>query len=111
MEFQHYTEGQLWRVVQINGKGLGAIAKTDISKGPNLTVIGINENIINTNEITGTLILRDKPLFIIPNEVHTDDPDTLNTFLKGNFPGIFLSLQMQRLLSAIFYTFLLPKMN
>ena len=83
MEFQHYTEGQLWRVVQIKGKGLGAIAKTDISKGPNLTVIGINKNIMNTNEITGTLILRDKPLFIIPNEVHTDDPDTLNTFLKG----------------------------
>ena len=48
-----------------------------------MTVIGINKNIINTNEITGTLILRDKPLFIIPNEVHTDDPDTLNTFLKG----------------------------
>ena len=78
MEFQHYTEGQLWRVVQIKGKGLGAIAKTDISKGQNLTV---EKN--NNDEITGTLILRDRPLFIIPNEVHTDNPDTLNTFLKG----------------------------
>ena len=80
MEFQHYTEGQLWKVDEIEGKGLGAIAKTDISKGLKLTV---EKN--NNNEITGTLILRDRPLFVIPNEVHTDNPDTLNKFLKGIF--------------------------
>ena len=44
MEFQHYTEGPLWRVDQIEGKGRGAIAKTDISKGLNLTVKKINKN-------------------------------------------------------------------
>ena len=50
MEFQHYTEGPLWRVVQIEGKGRGAIAKTDISKGLDLTVKQINKN--NKNGIT-----------------------------------------------------------
>ena len=44
MEFQHYTEGPLWRFDQIEGKGRGAIAKTDISKGLNLTVKKINKN-------------------------------------------------------------------
>ena len=76
MEFQHYTEGQLWKVCEIEGKGLGAVAKTHISKG---LMLKIQKK--NYNEITGTLILRDQPLFIIPNEVHTDNPETLNTFL------------------------------
>ena len=85
--------------MEIEGKGLGAIAKTDISKGLKLTV---EKN--NNDEITGTLILRDRPLFIIPNEVHTDNPDTLNTFLKGF--ALLSSLDF----FTFFYTYLtLPK--
>ena len=53
MEFQHYTEGPLWRVDQIEGKGRGAIAKTDISKGLNWTVQKINKiNKIKINRDT-----------------------------------------------------------
>ena len=69
MEFQHYTEGQLWRVVQIKGKGLGAIAKTDISKGQNLTVEKNNNDecmlAYNFERVRLVLKIRDRPLLSI----------------------------------------------
>ena len=33
MESQLYTEGELWKIVSIEGKGAGAVAKADIRKG------------------------------------------------------------------------------
>ena len=30
---QPYTEGELWKLVEIEGKGVGAVAKTYIKKG------------------------------------------------------------------------------
>jgi len=45
-----FTSGELWRVEPISGKDEGIVAKCDIKKG--------------------SLILQDKPLFIVPPEVH-----------------------------------------
>ena len=34
MEFENcYSEGKLWKVVSIEGKGLGVVAKENIGKG------------------------------------------------------------------------------
>ena len=78
MESQDYTEGELWKIVTIEGKGVGAVAKANISKGS-----GRDMKKIYSGDFSGSLILRDKPLFIIPNQVHTKNPESLNTFLKG----------------------------
>ena len=43
-------EGVLWKVVDIEGKGKGVIAKVDIE--------------------AGTLIVEETPIFIIPREIH-----------------------------------------
>ena len=57
-----FCEGPLWKVVNIPGKGQGVVAKSSIPKG--------------------TLILQDSPLFIVPNSVHTDNPEDLNSYLE-----------------------------
>ena len=61
MSSKSYTEGDLWKVVEIEGKGQGVIAKDCIEPG--------------------TLILEDSPLFIVPDKVHTKDPNTLDEYL------------------------------
>ena len=53
----NYQEGVLWKVTAIDGKGEGVIAKTDIPPG--------------------TLVVEDKPLFIVPSHVHTDYSNTV----------------------------------
>ena len=50
-----YREGLLWKVVSIEGKGEGVIAKSDIAPG--------------------TLIVEDIPLFIVPEDVQTKNPE------------------------------------
>ena len=62
----NYQEGVLWKVTAIDGKGEGVIAKTDISPG--------------------TLVVEDKPLFIVPSYVHTEDSSTVRyLYLTLNF--------------------------
>ena len=58
------SEGLLWRVTTIDGKGQGVIAKTDIA--------------------SGTLVVEDKPLFVVPRHVHadTDHPNTVSTYIS-----------------------------
>ena len=53
----NYQEGVLWRVTAIAGKGEGVIAKADIPPG--------------------TLVVEDKPLFIVPSHVDTEDINTV----------------------------------
>ena len=53
----NYQEGVLWKVTAIDDKGKGVIAKTDIPPG--------------------TLVVEDKPLFIVPSLVHTEDVNTV----------------------------------
>ena len=48
-------EGVLWKVVEIEGKGKGVIAKVDIE--------------------AGTLIVEETPIFIIPREIHENDTE------------------------------------
>jgi hypothetical protein len=61
-----YQEGVLWKVTDIDGKGEGVIAKTDIPPG--------------------TLVVEDKPLFIVPSHVHTEDSNTVSyLYLTLNF--------------------------
>ena len=59
----NYIEGELWKVVTIDGKGHGVIAKKDI--------------------LVGTLIMEDSPLFLIPDEVHNEDPNALDKYLTS----------------------------
>ena len=62
----NYQEGVLWKVTAIDGKGEGVIAKTDISPG--------------------TLVVEDKPLFIVPSDVHTEDSKTVRyLYLRFQF--------------------------
>ena len=39
-------------------------------------------NIPSKTYFSGTLILKDAPLFIVPHEAHTDDPEDLNKCLE-----------------------------
>ena len=48
-------EGVLWKVVDIEGKGKGVIAKVDIE--------------------AGTLIVEETPIFIVPREIHENDTE------------------------------------
>merc|ERR1711971_552775 len=57
------TRGEKWRVESIEGKGMGVTATADIKQGE--------------------LILTDRPLFIVPNSAHTDDPEELNRVLSS----------------------------
>ena len=63
MNMDSFYEGSLWKVVNIQDKGLGVIAKSSIPKG--------------------TLILQDCPLFIVPHSAHTDNPEDLNKYLEA----------------------------
>lgn len=58
----------MWHVTQVPGKGLGLVAKTDIA--------------------VGTLILTDKPLFVVPSHVHQPDPDVLNVYLDSQVSSL-----------------------
>jgi hypothetical protein len=58
-----FYEGVLWKVITIEGKGQGVIAKEDLEPG--------------------TLILEDDPLFIVPDNVHTKDPTELDNYLTA----------------------------
>ena len=53
----NYQEGVLWKVTAIDDKGEGVTAKTDIPPG--------------------TLVVEDKPIFIVPSHVHTEDSNTV----------------------------------
>ena len=48
--FVNYQEGPLWKVVDLEGKGKGVIAKTDVPPG--------------------TLIVEEVPLFTVPKDIH-----------------------------------------
>ena len=62
----NYQEGVLWKVTAIDGKGEGVIAKTDIPPG--------------------TLVVEDKPLFIVPSHVHTEDSNKVRyLYLRFQF--------------------------
>ena len=39
-------------------------------------------NIFSKTCFSGTLILKDAPLFVVPHEAHTDDPEDLNKCLE-----------------------------
>ena len=57
-----YREGLLWKVVRIEGKGEGVIAKSDIAPG--------------------TLIVEDIPLFIVPEDVQTKNPEDVRMYIS-----------------------------
>ena len=62
----NYQEGVLWKVTAIDGKGEGVIAKTDIPPG--------------------TLVVEDKPLFIVPSHVLTEDSNLVRyLYVMFNF--------------------------
>ena len=54
----NFREGLLWKVTDIEGKGEGVIARKDIAPG--------------------TLVVEDKPLFIVTKQAHTENPNTVN---------------------------------
>ena len=51
----NYQEGSLWQVLDLEGKGKGVIAKTDIAPG--------------------TLIVEDFPLFTVPQDIHENEEE------------------------------------
>ena len=74
---QRYSEGEVWRVASVPGKGLGVEATADIPQGEawQLAAAAV------TRSCAGALILVDTPLFTVPDSAHTEDPATLDAEL------------------------------
>ena len=74
-----YSRGDKWRLACVEGKGMGVIATADIKQGELSLLISLNIPL----SPRGELILTDRPLFIVPDSAHTDNPEDLNRVLSS----------------------------